>query len=133
MVRKSEENAKNLFLSLPPQNLKAVWILQGIGNVCCTVVDGDGCAARTLFNGTTLPSILCFCFCSCFSFCWFFFFQGKSSDDISLYIFFLLRRYFWLPVETGIIISNNYLISYGYSETEMIMIDPASLPMGKAE
>lgn len=63
----------------------------------------------------------------------FFFFQGKSSDDISLYIFFLLRRYFWLPVETGIIISNNYLISYGYSETEMIMIDPASLPMGKAE
>lgn len=63
----------------------------------------------------------------------FFFFQGKSSDDISLYIFFLLRRYFWLPVETGIIISNNHLISYGYSETEMIMIDPASLPMGKAE
>jgi len=34
-------------------------------------------------------------------------------------------------VEDGIIINNNYLISFGYSETEMIMIDPVHLPMGK--
>lgn len=29
-------------------------------------------------------------------------------------------------METGIIISNNYLISFGYSETEIIMIDTTS-------
>lgn len=63
----------------------------------------------------------------------FFFSREKVVMTLVFTYFFLLRRYFWLPVETGIIISNNYLISYGYSETEMIMIDPASLPMGKAE